>query len=318
MNAFSSTVSSGAKLNVPHDEDLVPLKLKSSGQQSQAQNDGLVARQMPGNGAFDAYHINSIDKTKDGNYLVSLRLLALAVLIDGTTGEPIWHLGDVLNDFEDLSGGNATNFSYQHHIRFHNDETELTIFDNHDADQSRGLHLKLDQDAMTVEVITEAYHPAAVYAAAMGSEVLLPNTDLFTGYGAQPTFTVHNTAGECLLEGWWHSSAGGGMASNYRYFWVPAENWIAQPTTSPDVAVEDATVYVSWNGATEVASWVVYNRNDESVATAARDGFETAIDIPGVSGDVYVEALDASGKVLGTSATATATATAKRSVAFRG
>ncbi|KAI0477163.1 ASST-domain-containing protein [Xylariaceae sp. FL0804] len=283
----------------------------------------------PGGGgatsAWDAYHINAISKVSGGNYLVSLRLLGLGTLIDGATGAPIWNLGYTLNDFADLSGGNATDFAFEHHIRFASadDETRITMFDNHESGESRGLLLRLDYDAMTVEAVTQAYHPRAVYASAMGSELLLPGSgNLFTGWGTVPTFTEHTQAGDCVTEVWWTTydtsgSGGGGMgggASNYRTFWVPTASWTGNPTTSPDVAVEDDTVYVSWNGATEVASWVVYDSDDVSVATADSDGFETAIDISGTSGDVYVVALDKSGDILGTSATASAK---KRSTAFK-
>ncbi len=65
------------------------------------------------------------------------------------------------------------------------------------------------------------------------------------------------------------------------------------------------TVYASWNGATLVASWRVFvgatSRGLKPVAQAARSGFETAIPLPaGAAGKfVTVQALDASGRVLG-------------------
>ena len=70
-----------------------------------------------------------------------------------------------------------------------------------------------------------------------------------------------------------------------------------------------ASVYASWNGATEVASWKVLAGASPSalkpVGGAPRSGFETAIAAPGVGagGYVAVQALDAAGAVIGTSAT---------------
>jgi hypothetical protein len=67
-----------------------------------------------------------------------------------------------------------------------------------------------------------------------------------------------------------------------------------------------ATVYASWNGATGVSAWTVLAGESPSsmtpVASAAASGFETAI--PVESSDAYfaVQALDAEGRVLGTSA----------------
>ena len=67
------------------------------------------------------------------------------------------------------------------------------------------------------------------------------------------------------------------------------------------------TVYASWNGDTRTASWrVLAGASPQQlapVARAARSGFETAITTPGPEAFVAVQALDASGAVLGTSRT---------------
>ena len=71
------------------------------------------------------------------------------------------------------------------------------------------------------------------------------------------------------------------------------------------------TLYASWNVATQVAGWrVLAGRNPaamQPVAAAARSGFETAIAVPAqVTGPaVTVQALDASGAVIGTATPAT-------------
>jgi len=65
------------------------------------------------------------------------------------------------------------------------------------------------------------------------------------------------------------------------------------------------TVYVSWNGATEVAGWQVLAGNDAAslkvVGTAPRRGFETQVRLPDLAPAVQVRALDAQGAVLGQS-----------------
>jgi hypothetical protein len=64
-------------------------------------------------------------------------------------------------------------------------------------------------------------------------------------------------------------------------------------------------VYASWNGATQVASWKVLAEADTSglaaVATSARSGFETVIPVRQSYKTFEVQALDANGRVLGTS-----------------
>jgi hypothetical protein len=72
-------------------------------------------------------------------------------------------------------------------------------------------------------------------------------------------------------------------------------------------------VYASWNGATRVAAWSVLAGPTATslhpVARAPRAGFETAIALQaGTTGPyVTVQALDATGAVLGTAAVKTLT-----------
>lgn len=65
------------------------------------------------------------------------------------------------------------------------------------------------------------------------------------------------------------------------------------------------TVYASWNGATEVASWNVLAGPSPSqlitVASAPKSGFETTLATPAPEAYVAVQALNAAGAVLGTS-----------------
>ena len=65
------------------------------------------------------------------------------------------------------------------------------------------------------------------------------------------------------------------------------------------------TVYASWNGATEVASWqLLGGESPEALAplgTTPSAGFETSLQTPGPEAYVEVEALNATGTVIGTS-----------------
>jgi hypothetical protein len=79
---------------------------------------------------YDFFHINSIEKDDSGNYLISARHTHGIYYINGTNGDIIWTMGGKDNDFKDNSGGQATNFAWQHDARWRNtDLTEMTLFD---------------------------------------------------------------------------------------------------------------------------------------------------------------------------------------------
>jgi hypothetical protein len=130
---------------------------------------------------------------------------------------------------------------------------------------------------------------------------VLPNGNVFVGWGSAPVFSEFSPEGGLLLNG--RFPAAGTSYRAYRY------EWVGQPAEPPAVVAErkgDAvTVYASWNGATEVAGWRVLAgpAADQLVeaGTASRDGFETAIEVTTGEPFIAVEALDAGGTVLGTS-----------------
>ena len=87
------------------------------------------------------------------------------------------------------------------------------------------------------------------------------------------------------------------------------EQWVGLPLTPPVGAARRAgtgtTVYASWNGATRLASWRVLAGSGTghlaAIVTHAKSGFETAIPVPGSYANFEVQALDANGRVIGTS-----------------
>ncbi|KAH8165578.1 hypothetical protein CIB48_g2634 [Xylaria polymorpha] len=82
-------------------------------------------------------------------------------------------------------------------------------------------------------------------------------------------------------------------------------DWVGQPHWEPSCAFIGGTVYVSWNGATEVVSWSLVAGPSpltmEHVATVKKAGFETGILAPNDVAFVRVDALDAEGNVIGSS-----------------
>lgn len=97
------------------------------------------------------------------------------------------------------------------------------------------------------------------------------------------------------------------MVQSYRAFKFP---WKGHPKWSPKIEIsdDDLEIYLSWNGATEVAQWVLQgsDSDDESingqwehVAAVPRSGFETSIELPDVDRRfLRAMALDKHGRAL--------------------
>jgi Arylsulfotransferase (ASST) len=255
---------------------------------------------------FDFFHINSISLDPDGTLLISARNTWTVYEIDASGGKIVWRLGGRRSSFK-LSPGAA--IAWQH------DPRELpggliSIFDNGASPavhrQSRGLVLRLDQQHGTATVLSQFTHPRPLVAESQGNMQTLANGDWFLGWGQEPDFSEFGPEGQLLFDA--HLPVHDQSYRSFRFAWT------GTPIHPPTFAVQPAgpgaaSVYASWNGATLVASWRVLAGPSpaslETVAQASRSGFETAVPLPAgtVGPYVAVQALDASGRVLATSAT---------------
>jgi hypothetical protein len=255
---------------------------------------------------FDFFHINSIDLAQDGSLIVSARNTWTVYDIDGATGQIVWQLGGKHSSFT-MGPGAAT--AWQH------DPRELSpgafsIFDNGASpevhSQSRGIVVSVNPRQHTATLVNQFTHdPAPLLADSQGDMQALPNGDWFIGWGQIPDFSELSPTGQLLFDA--HFPPGDQSYRDFRFAWT------GTPAHPPAFAVRAgvggaaSTVYASWNGATQVASWRVLAGSSVThmsvVAQGARTGFETAIPLPAgtaVGSYVTVRALDASGHVLGT------------------
>ncbi len=202
--------------------------------------------------------------------------------------------------------GPGASTAWQHDPRELSNGT-LSIFDNGASpkihDQSRGIVVSLDPQQHTATLVSQFTRPSPLLAYSQGNMQALPNGDWFVGWGQIPDFSELSPTGQLLFDA--HFPAGD---QSYRDFRFP---WTGAPAHPPAFAVAGgaggaSTVYASWNGATLVASWRVLAGQSAAhmsvVAQGPRTGFESAIALPaGTAGPyVTVQALDASGQVLGT------------------
>lgn len=254
---------------------------------------------------FDYFHINSVVPDNDGNLIMSARSTWAAYKVDRRTGAVIWRLGGKHSSFR---MGPGTTFAFQHDVRARaqNDEY-LTIFDDGAGppnvhSQSRGVKLMLNFKRMTATLAAQFKHAPALLADFEGNVQQLPDFREFIGWGQQPYFSDYDSRGRVVLDGRFV-----GTTSSYRAYEFP---WAGAPAALPAVAASTAkrttTVYASWDGATNLAAWRVLSGRSAAALrptrTVLRTGFETRTTIRAAA-FVAVQALDARGRVLATSAT---------------
>ncbi|KAJ9665970.1 hypothetical protein H2201_003881 [Coniosporium apollinis] len=261
---------------------------------------------------WDYFHINSIDKNDEGDYLISARHMHCIYKISGQDGRVLWQLHGANSDFR----LNGFSFSSQHHARWLKENathTVLSLFDNASNTfnitnkWSRAMVVGINHVHKTADLIYTWEAPdqeGGVSAGSQGSLQLLPNDHAFIGWGDHAYFSEHSDKGEPVLYGklaYWGSNVM--MYRCYKF------NWTATPNTSPTIWTYSRTgnndsglvSYVSWNGATEVHSWKFYAGNTakgpwKMISNAIKAGFETSTRIPEVYNYTFAEAIDRHGR----------------------
>jgi hypothetical protein len=254
-----------------------------------------------GSDPFDYFHLNSIQQLPDGDLLLSARNTWAAYRVSVRTGRVLWTLGGKLSSFR---MGPGTQFRWQHDIRERG--SDLTVFD----DAADGFSKPVDASAKLlrlgrhgVTLVHRYGHRPPLLASIMGSAELLPNRNVFVGWGSASDFSEYNRWGKQIFNGRFAT----GVVS-YRAKRAP---WTGRPAQPPVMAVAPRpggrlTVWASWNGATDVAAWRVMggsSRNQlTSQARKANRSFETAITLASRPRYLMVQALDSRGHVLGSTA----------------
>ena len=251
--------------------------------------------------SFDYFHINSVDVDRDGHLLISARRTSTVYKVDRKSGEVIWRLGGEKSDF---AMGEGTDFAYQHDARRQADGT-ITLFDNYgpndEEDRSRAVVLEVNEETMEAALVREYFAPAGMpIADTQGNVQILPNGNVFVGWGSEPYFSEFSEDGELLFH-----AAFAPWGESYRAYRLP---WSGRPDDDPAVTTggrqgETATLYASWNGATDVAAWQVFAgpgaEELDPLGSVPRRGFETLIEVKTPEPYVGVRAEDRSGRAMG-------------------
>lgn len=253
---------------------------------------------------WDYFHINSVNENKDRNLVISGRNTWAVYKVDYKTGALGWRLGGRKSNFRFADGAN---FAFQHDVRVRADGA-ITLFDNEAGPpavgtQSRLIALRIDVARGTARLARRVVHSPALLAAYEGNNQTLANGNMFSGWGQQPFFSEYSPTGRLLFDARFNA-----YTPTYRAYRLP---WSGRPNTKPAIlpvstSSHTVTVFTSWNGATEVATWRVLAGSSPSsltavVRTVPKQRFETPIHATTTARYVAVQALDRNGKVLSTS-----------------
>ncbi|KAE9394874.1 hypothetical protein BT96DRAFT_168777 [Gymnopus androsaceus JB14] len=235
------------------------------------------------NNAWDFFHINAVNKDNFGNYLISSRHCHTLFYI-GPDGNIIWTIGGKNSS---IFQGDNTIFSWQHDARWASNQTQISLFDNEgtswelDSTNSRGLLLDFDATNNSVSLANQWIPYNISVTESQGNVHTLDSGNTLIGWGQNPWFSEYDANGQFLYV----VEFGVGDVQSYRAYHF---NWTATPNTLPSVFVDansSTTVYTSWNGATEVATWQLSGSTAGSpqlaipLSNTSRGGFETAISV---------------------------------------
>jgi hypothetical protein len=260
----------------------------------------------PASTPWDWFHLNSIDLEANGDVFISARNTWAGYQLEGSSGKILWRLGGTNSSFK-LGPGTKT--AWQHDGRILADG-EVTFFDDGsnppEQSESRGIRVALDFATHEARLVKAFSHPdSPVLSSSQGNMQTLASGNTVIEFGGVPEMTEYSEDGSVLFDA--HLPYDGASYRGYRY------PWSGQPLSAPAVLAtlnntsEETIVHMSWNGATEVASWRVLAGQHEGAlaaqASISPTGFETSTMLPRKYEYVAVQALAADGRVLGNSHT---------------
>lgn len=264
--------------------------------------------QPQGGPGWDYVHANAVDKNAAGEYIISMRFTNTIYGVGGD-GHILWRLGGTESSFnQDFT------FSKQHDVKFvssNGTNHVISLLNNasdeasNDEDVSSVLYIKLDTIAMTAQVIKRVNRPDGQLTRLRGNAQTLPNDNTFVGWSKFGYQSEHAPNGDVLMTARFVSD----RYSTYRAY---KSEFVGRPLNQPDVVASvygtsntsiNTVIYVSWNGATDVAGWNFYAQAQEQsesilIGHAEKTDFETMYIVNGYMDYIIAEALDRNGNYM--------------------
>ncbi|OJI96199.1 hypothetical protein ASPVEDRAFT_120084 [Aspergillus versicolor CBS 583.65] len=253
--------------------------------------------------AYEYPHLNSIAKYGD-NYLVSSRYMCSVFLLD-KDGNVIWLFhGQKGGTFNAPTNPDAK-FCYQHDARIHshlnagqkNESLLLSLHNN--ANVETTVHKKTTTDLRfmlypgnnTARLVSRTFdREQPISAVSQGNYQSLARNGsghYLAGHGSVAKFEEYDASGKLVMRGWFsnlNATTGKYAQTSYRAY---RAQWTGKPRSVPDVVAckparsegGKVQVYVSWNGATDVAQWKILggSKGEKVLDLVEKKGFETGV-----------------------------------------
>lgn len=264
---------------------------------------------------WDYFHINSVDKFSNGDYLISARHTSCIYKVSGENGSVLWRLGGLKSTLHMTD----YNFSSQHDARIHGENsthTILSLFDNGSDNYrntsltSSGMIVAVDHQTNSSTLITRFQAPGpGLRSTSQGNMQMLSNGNAFIGWGSNPSFSEHTANGTPV----YFATLTDIDSMNYRAF---KYNWTGTPSDPPALAAQApssngaTTLWASWNGATDYSHWNFYGSSstpDQFVLLAGvgKQGFQTTYTSPKFYPRAFAEAVALDGSSMKNSSVVT-------------
>ena len=232
---------------------------------------------------IDLVHGNALELASDGNLLLSSRNLSEITKINLQTGDIIWRFGGSANQFKLVDG---QPFAFQHDVR-QLPNGDITIFDNQGTEQqpaaSHAIEYKLDETNMTATQVWEYTNNPPIFGTYMGDTQRLSGGNTFINWGAPL-----NSQGYAFITMSEVSADNNVLFQlsfdvpyvSYRAFRFP---WQGSPNTLPALVFKSdtngLTLGYSWNGATDVSSFILYGGNSQQSLNQVDQQKKTAFEM---------------------------------------
>ena len=251
---------------------------------------------------YDYFHINAVSLDVDGNLFINSRNTWASYKVDHHSGSVIWRLGGTKTDF---ALGPDVAFAWQHDPEAVAGET-IRLFDNEASPAvlpaSRVVWIHRDPWRHTATLVRSIVHPDALSAGSQGTAQSLANGETFVGWGATGRFSEFDHDGILVFDA--------SVPSGWDTYRAYRHSWHAHPDTQPTATAHQngdgtVTVHAVWNGATDVARWLVSGgsrpRSLWPIGSGDWNGLDTAITLTTDTEHISVVAQNADGRLIGRS-----------------